>query len=64
MSKLKVKDISLDHLTMICNIINRGNQAEIKRERDNIVVVEIKRTALAKSPIEEDQQTYELQQGS
>lgn len=54
MSKLKVKDISLNHLAMICDIINRGNQAEIKRERDNIVVVEIRRTALAKSPIEED----------
>ena len=54
MSKLKVKDISLDQLTMICNIINRGNQVEIKRERGNLVVVEIKRTALVKSPIEED----------
>ena len=54
MSKLKVEDISTEHLETICNIVNRGNQAEIKRERDNFVIVEIKRTALVKSPIKED----------
>lgn len=54
MSKLKVKDITLENLTTICNIVNRGNQVEIKRERENLVIVEIKRTALEKSPITED----------
>ena len=53
MSKLKVRDITLDQLEMVCNIINRGNTAELKRERENLVVVEIKRTALIKSPIED-----------
>jgi len=53
MAKMKVSDITIDHLKTICEIINRGNQCEIKKERENFVVVEIKRTALIKSPIEE-----------
>lgn len=53
MPKLKTKDFSLNHLELICEIINRGNQVEIKKERENIVIVEIKRTALIKSPIED-----------
>ena len=53
MPKLKVKDISLNHLTLICDIINRGNQVEIKKERENVVIVEIERHAKIKSPIED-----------
>ena len=53
MSKIKVADFSLDGLKLMCDILNRGNQVEIKRERENLVIVEIKRTALIKSPIED-----------
>ena len=51
--KLKTTDFSADHLNLICDIINRGNQVEIKKERENIVIVEIRRTALVKSPIDQ-----------
>lgn len=54
MSKVKPSDFTTSHLDTISSILNKGNQAEVKRERDNIVIVEIKRTALEKSPIEED----------
>ena len=50
--KLKTTDFSAEHLNLICDIINRGNQVEIKKERENIVIVEIRRTALVKSPID------------
>ena len=52
MPKLKIKDFSPDHLATICEIINRGNTVEIKKERENVVIVEIKRNAIIKSPIE------------
>lgn len=52
MKKLKPTDLTDKHLELICDIINRGNQAEIKRERENVVIVEIKRTALIKTNIE------------
>lgn len=53
MKKLKPTDLTDKHLELICDIINRGNQAEIKRERENVVIVEIKRTALIKTNIEQ-----------
>lgn len=53
MSKCKPSDFSPQALEIMCDIINRGNQVEVKRERDNLVVVEIKRTALIKSPIKD-----------
>jgi len=53
MSKCKVSDFTPHALELMCDIINRGNQVEVKRERDNLVVIEIKRTALVKSPIED-----------
>lgn len=52
MPKLKIEDFTENHLEVICEIINRGNQAEIKKERENVVIVEIKRSALIKSPID------------
>lgn len=52
MPKIKETDFKPSHLALICDILNRGNQAEIKKERDNVVIVEIKRSALVKSPIE------------
>lgn len=53
MSKVKPSDFTVNHLNTICDIINHGNQVEVKKERENIVIVEIKRSALVKSPIEE-----------
>lgn len=38
-------------LKQITDILNRGLVAEVKRERDNVVVVEIKRKAQLKEPI-------------
>lgn len=53
MSKVKAYDFTQQHLDMMSDILNRGNQVEVKRERDNIVIVEIKRNAIVKSPIED-----------
>ena len=36
---------------IIRNVLKKGNNVEIKRERDNIVIVEIQRKALIKEPI-------------
>ena len=35
----------------ISNILKRGNTAEVKREKDNIVVVEIQRKVKNKTPV-------------
>ena len=50
---IKVRDFELSMITEICNILNKGNQCEVKRERDNIVIVEVKRKALSKNPIKD-----------
>jgi len=50
--KIKVSDITIEIAQEVVNILNRGNQVELKRERDNIVVVEIVRHAKIKNPIE------------
>lgn len=51
-NKIKVTDITIDMAKQICDILNRGNQVEVKRERDNIVIVEIDRHALSKNQIQ------------
>lgn len=51
MSKVKVADFTLEMVQEMCDILNKGNQVEVKRERENIVVVEIGRHALSKNPI-------------
>lgn len=35
----------------IRDIIRRGNIAEVKQERDNIVIIEIRRKAVYKEPL-------------
>lgn len=47
---IKVKDFTPQMIVEICEIINRGNQCEIKKEKTNIVIVEIERHALSKNP--------------
>ena len=37
----------------ICDILNKGNQCEIKKERENVVIVEIRRKAFSKNQISE-----------
>lgn len=50
---MKINSITLNNedIETITHILNRGNQCEIKRERENIVIVEIKRNAIVKKPI-------------
>lgn len=52
MSKAKVSDFTIETVVQMCDILNRGNQVEVKREKDNIVVVEIDRHAKVKTPIQ------------
>ena len=49
--KIKAITLSQTNIETIVEILNRGNQCEIKQERDNVVIVEIKRHAIVKTPI-------------
>ena len=51
MSKINPSTLSQEDIEIITGILNRGNQCEIKKERENVVIVEIKRSALLKKPI-------------
>lgn len=53
---VKINPITLnkEDIETIIHILNRGNQCEIKKERENIVIIEIKRYATTKKPIIED----------
>ena len=53
--KIKPTTLNNEDIETITRILNRGNQCEIKKERDSVVIVEIKRYALLKKPIIEDQ---------
>lgn len=49
--KINSSTLTQEDIDTITYILNRGNQCEIKKERENIVIVEIKRNALVKKPI-------------
>lgn len=51
MAKLRRSDISDEDLNRVCEIVNRGNTAEFKKERDNLVIVEVRRKAHVKKPV-------------
>ena len=52
--KIKPATLNNEDIETIVNILNRGNQCEVKKERENIVIVEIKRfVATKKLAIEE-----------
>lgn len=51
--QVKIKDFSLEEIKTICEILNKGNEVHIKRERDKVVIVEEYRKARAKMPISE-----------
>ncbi len=43
--------LSPEHEELITQILRRGNSAEIKKERDNLVIVEIERKVRNKTVI-------------
>ena len=49
--KINPSTLSQEDVAMITDILGRGNTCEVKRERENVVIVEIKRNALVKKPI-------------
>ena len=50
--KINPSTISREDVEMITDILSRGNTCEVKKERENVVIVEIKRSALIKKPIQ------------
>ena len=48
---MKTSDFTLEMAKQVCEIINRGNEVVIKRERDKVVVIEVKRKCLLKNDI-------------
>lgn len=52
--KVKVKDFNIDMVAKMCDIINKGNEVIVKKERENIIVVEVKRQCVIKNPISEN----------
>ena len=50
MSKIEL-NISPTQVKTIEQILNRGNQVEIKKEKDKIVIVEIKRSVQSKEAL-------------
>ncbi len=50
MSKLEL-NISPIQIKIIEQILNRGNSVEIKREKDKLVIVEIKRSVQSKEAL-------------
>lgn len=50
---VKVQDFSLEMIMQICDALNKGHECHIKKERNNIVVVEEFRKVRSKSPIRE-----------
>ncbi len=49
--KLQAPQIPIDLVEIIRKILKRGNTAEVKKERDQIVVVEIQRQVKIKTSI-------------
>ena len=50
---VKVKDFSLQCIQAICEALNNGHEVHIKKERENIVIVEEYRKMRSKTPISE-----------
>ena len=46
---MKTSDFTLEMAKQVCEIINRGNEAVIKRERDKIAIIEVRRKCLSKN---------------
>lgn len=50
---MKISSLTLSRSDMetITNILNRGNEVSIKKEKENVVIIEIKRYVADKRPI-------------
>ena len=55
---VKTTDFTPEMIEQICYCLNRSNEVTIKLEKENIAIVEIKRRALSKTPIEEGHQGH------
>ena len=51
MAKINKSDISINVISVIVEILNRGHTCEVKKEKNNIVVVELRRKAKIKEII-------------
>lgn len=51
---VKVKDFSLQDIQVICEALNKGHEIHIKKERNNVVIVEEHRKLRSKLPISEE----------
>lgn len=51
MPKIKTQDITPIMVEQICDILNKGNEVHIKKERENVVIVKVKRECVSKNPI-------------
>ena len=51
--KISPLTLSQEDIETITHILNRGNEVAIKKEKDNIVIIEIKRFVADKRPIVE-----------
>lgn len=49
--KISSVTLSRNDVDTIINILNRGNEVQIKKERENVVIIEIKRYVADKRPI-------------
>ena len=49
--RINPSTLSQEDIELITSILSRGNTCEVKRERDNVVIVEIERHAKIKKPI-------------
>jgi len=49
--KINPSTLSAEDIAIITDILSRGNTCEVKKERENVVIVEIKRNAVIKKPI-------------
>ena len=48
---MRVSDFTLEMAKQVCEILNRGNEVHIKRERDKVVIIELKRKVISKNDI-------------
>ena len=44
-------DFSHSMINEMCDIINHGNEVIVKRERDKVVIIEVKRKCLSKNEL-------------
>ena len=48
---IKPNDFTPSMINEMCDIINRGNEVIVKRERDKVVIIDVKRKCLSKNEL-------------